>query len=289
MKIGLYLMTKKGFEVLSYLIKKKIDKSILFVCIGQDKNVENDYSLELQNLCLENNLLVFFRGEKYLPEADFSIAISWRWIINVSNLIVLHDSILPKYRGFAPLVNSLIKGEKTIGVSAIYADSDYDKGDIILQKAIEIYYPIKIKDAIDKVSVLYSEIVYELLKNKNIKRFNSTKQVESEASYSLWLDEEDYFIDWEENSEVILRKINACGFPYTGAKTKFENDTIRIDEAQIVQDLVIENRVSGKHLFNQNEFPVIVCGVGLLKITKAYNISKDKNFFPLNIFRFRLK
>jgi len=282
-------MTKKGFEVLSYLINKKCAESILFVCIGHDKNVENDYSLETQNLCLENNLKFFLKGETNLPEADFSIAISWRWIINVSNLIVLHDSILPKYRGFAPLVNSLINGEKVIGVSAIYANAEYDKGDIILQKTLAICYPIKIKDAIDKISVLYSEIVYELLENNNLKRFNSTKQVESEATYSLWLDEEDYFINWEDNSELIVRKINACGFPYTGAKTKFENDIIRIDEAEVVQDLVIENRVSGKHLFDENEFPVIVCGFGLLKITKAYNISKDKNFFPVNKFRYRLK
>jgi methionyl-tRNA formyltransferase len=53
--------------------------------------------------------------------SDFNIAISWRWMLKVSNLIVIHDSLLPKYRGFSPLVNMLINGEDTLGVTVLFA------------------------------------------------------------------------------------------------------------------------------------------------------------------------
>ena len=67
----------------------------------------------------------------------FKFAIGWKWIIdNTSQLIVLHDSLLPKYRGFSPLVNSLINGDTLTGVTALFASSEYDKGEIIEQAQI---------------------------------------------------------------------------------------------------------------------------------------------------------
>ena len=73
------------------------------------------------------------------------MAVSWRWMIKhpKNKLIVFHDSILPKYRGFAPLVNMLINGEKEIGVSAIFGADEYDS-EIISEKTT-ISYPIKIQ------------------------------------------------------------------------------------------------------------------------------------------------
>ena len=49
---------------------------------------------------------------------------------------------MPKYRGFAPLVNSLVNGEKIIGVTALFASEEYDNGDIIMQSSVDITYPI---------------------------------------------------------------------------------------------------------------------------------------------------
>ena len=91
-----------------------------------------------------------------LPAVDYQLAIGWRWLISgTENLIVLHDSLLPKYRGFAPLVNSLINGEQEIGVTAIWAGPEFDAGEIIFQEKAGICYPIKIQEAIEIVSGLY--------------------------------------------------------------------------------------------------------------------------------------
>ena len=55
-----------------------------------------------------------------------------------SKLIVFHDSVLPKLRGFNPLVTSLINGYEEIGVTVLYGTEDFDRGEIILQKKVNI-------------------------------------------------------------------------------------------------------------------------------------------------------
>ena len=55
------------------------------------------------------------------------------------------------------------------------------------------------------------------------------KQNEKEASYSLWRDEEDYFINWSLGAKTIERTINATGFPYSGARTNMENQIVKKD------------------------------------------------------------
>jgi methionyl-tRNA formyltransferase len=290
MKIGLFLMTQKGFLVLENLLKSNHKNVISFVCVGIDKEVQNDFSEEIVSLCKLNSIVYYFRNELLENEiaADYNIAISWRWMLDVSNLIVLHDSILPKYRGFAPLVNMLINGENEIGVTALIASDEYDKGDILLQIKKNISYPLKIVDAIELISELYCIISINIIESMLGDQIILTKQNDSAATYSLWLDNDDYFIDWNWDADKIKRKIDACGFPYLGAKTNMENQVIIIKEVDIVQDVEIENRTVGKTIFFTEGCPIIVCGKGLLKITDAYYQNSNESIFPLKKFRIKL-
>ena len=89
-----------------------------------------------------------------IPAADFSIAVAWKWLIKQKDiLIVLHDSLLPKYRGYLPLVSQLINGEKEIGVTSFFANDKYDEGDIIYSSKIDIKYPITIEQAINQINI----------------------------------------------------------------------------------------------------------------------------------------
>lgn len=283
-------MTQKGYLVIKKLIADyKID-NIEFVCIGKDSKLDNDYSYEIEKLCIDNKISFIFRNtaESTGIKSDYHIAISWRWLLNLPNLIVLHDSILPKYRGFAPLVNMLINGEEYIGATAIYADKEFDKGDIIIQEKIKIIYPIKIGHAIELIGNLYGTMVvkiFDLIQaNTGLKVI---KQNENECSYSLWLDASDYFINWNLAAEEIKRKIDACGSPYEGAKSMLDENIVIINEAIVVEDIVIENRTNGKIMFIKSDFPIVVCGVGLLMITDATYEDRKQSILPLK--KFRLK
>lgn len=291
MKFGFFLMTQKGFDVLNSLIKNQQTQFVDFICIGIDANLEDDFSDKIKELCEIHTITYFFKeslSERVL-NSDFYIAISWRWLLDLSNLIIIHDSILPKYRGYAPLVNMLINGEKEIGATALFASNEYDKGDILAQEKIAIQYPITIAEAITVVGNLYIELVNQIIRQSLLNSFQPKQQNEKEATYSLWLDQEDYFIDWNWSAEKIKRKVDACGFPYDGAKTILENDIIIIEKVEVEQDVQIENRTVGKVIFVKENCPVIVCGKGLLRLTVAKNVNTKENILPLSKFRLKFK
>lgn len=289
-KVTLFLMSEKGLKVLESVIENSLFHLIDKVVINTDKSVINDYSDDLKKLCEQNNLKCCFLSDLTTIESQYSIAISWRWLIKESNskLIVLHDSLLPKYRGFSPLVNSLINGEKYIGVTALFASKEYDKGPIIYQEKREIEYPITIKEAIEHISLLYSELVLKILKtlSSNL-TLNSQEQNEKMSSYSLWRDENDYYISWEKSAEYISRFVDAVGFPYKGSKSKINGKIVIIYRVSIVEDLVVENRDVGKIIFFMDEKPVVVCGSGLIKIEEAIFEETGESIFPLKKFRIR--
>jgi methionyl-tRNA formyltransferase len=271
--IAFYLMTSKGFAILQSYLKEFDVKSIEMVVIGKDKKITDDYSEKITELCKQKKIPFRYKGEYIEIQSGLSFAISWKWIIANSNgLIVLHDSLLPKYRGFAPVVNSLINGEKKLGVSAIKAHREYDKGDIYSQLEIEIRYPIKIQQAIELVTPLYYKLIRKIIVAYNGgKKLTFRKQLESKATYSLWRDEEDYRINWNLSAIDLRRFIDAVGHPYSGAFTYNRGKKIRVFSSEIVKDVKIENRTPGKVIFLKDKMPVVVCGKGLLKLTEMHD------------------
>lgn len=285
-------MTQKGFEVLNTLNDRKLKYLISEIVVGRDKNIDNDFSSEIITICKQNNIKYFERNDAFQVTSDYSIAISWRWLIpdNKSKLIVLHDSLLPRYRGFAPLVNMLCNKEKEIGVTAIFASEEYDKGDIIAQSSTKINYPIKVSDAINLISQNYLDIILKIFNAlEKEDKIVAVRQNENLATYSLWRDEEDYIINWLKDSDEILNFINAVSSPYKGAATYINGlQKVRILEAELENDVQIENRDVGKVIFVKNRFPVIVCGSGLLKLLKVVDDKTQEDLLPLKNFRVRL-
>jgi methionyl-tRNA formyltransferase len=218
--------------------------------------------------------------------SDYSIAIGWRWLIkDESKLIVFHDSILPRLRGFNPLVTSLINGDSEVGVTILFGEEDFDKGDVIIQKKIHINYPLKIKEAIEVLSVLFGEALNELMHQLHSGALKSTSQDETLASYSLWRDEDDYKIDWSKSADYIKRFIDAVGDPYKGAYTTWNDYKYYIKDSFAVEDVIIENRVHGKVLFKKGNSYFIVCGSGLLRVDHFF----DENGKKIETSIFRLK
>ncbi len=287
--IRLYLLGYKGFKVLSEIISIYGSHTIDLVIIGEDKNTQNDFSNEIKEICDSNFIKNINRKEDNQTTDLYSLAVGWRWMIDknrIKNLIVLHDSILPKYRGFNPLVTSLINGDSQIGVTALFASEKFDDGDIIYQSVENISYPIKIKTAIEIISKNYTEVSLEIIKTLvQGKELPRIKQKDKEATYSLWRDENDYHINWTWESIQIKRMIDAVGDPYLNAYTLIEGETIRIIDSEIYEDIEIVNREPGKIIFYDNNSPVVVCGKGLLKITK---LVKNKSEYSLNKIRLRL-
>ncbi len=284
-------MSRKGFETLQTYVQQLHAASIAFVVGARDNAVAKDYYEEIRDLCVQFGIPFYDRNAAEDVSADYCFALSWRWLIpHTERLIILHDSLLPRYRGFAPLVNALINGEKEIGVTALFAGASYDTGPIIGQRSIDVHYPIKIAAAIEALLPLYTELVIsiatKILKDETI---DAAQQDDSKASYSLWRNEDDYQIDWSLSAETISRSIDALGFPYRGASAWDRDQKCRILEAEEVDDVLLENRVPGRVIFMEEGCPVVVCGKGLIKLNKLVDDTSGEDLLPLKRFRTHFK
>ncbi len=293
MSVTIFCLGKKAFDSLNVL-DQKITSIIDEIVIASDKNIADDYSAKIKIWADRNHIKTIDRIDfnQSLNTSNHYIAIGWRWLLKPNNdqkLIVLHDSLLPKYRGFNPLVTALINGDEEIGVTALLGSDEFDSGDIIIQEKTKIKFPIKIKDAIDQIVSLYQTILSKILNSIiNGQTLDSVPQDQHKATYSLWRDEEDYKINWNKNSQEIKRFIDAVGYPYKGAFSMIKDTKVRITDAETVQDLEITNRDVGKVIFKKGTCPVIVCGEGLLKIKEAYSEDNKRLTFE-NEFRLRFQ
>ncbi|AHC22015.2 methionyl-tRNA formyltransferase [Paenibacillus polymyxa] len=290
-KITMFLMNEKGYAVLKNFLQMFGAKYIDSVVVAEDKNVRKDYYDDIWKVCTENQISVLDRGDVSTIKSEISFAIGWKWIIkDVDKLIVFHDSLLPRYRGFAPLVNSLINREDLLGVTALFASEEYDRGEIIAQRSLNVKYPIKIEKAIEEISKLYVSLVEEVMRKLiSGQVINSEVQDENRATYSLWRDEEDYTINWYEDAIYIKRFIDATGYPFKGASSFIEETKVRITDSVVVDDVKIEIRTPGKIIFFEDGFPIVVCGKGLLKILSIRDDKSQKELLPLKKFRVRFK
>ncbi|MFB0826584.1 methionyl-tRNA formyltransferase [Chromobacterium violaceum] len=291
-KVAFLVVGLKGYEVLRHAIKK-YSPLIDFVVLGRDSGVDNDYSHEINNLCLENELPCYDRenSDQIISNFhDYILAVGWRWILPVrNNIVIFHDSLLPKYRGFAPLVSCLINGETEIGATALIAAEKYDRGEVISQASEKISYPIKILDAIKLMSKIYIQLVDDFLRKLQIEEKISTMpQNEALATYSLWRDAEDYWIDWYQSAEAIVRFIDAVGVPYAGARCLVNSEEVILNSAVAMQEQNIIDRQSsiGKVISIDDACPIVVCGKGLLKIKEISSLSGEP-ILPLSKFRTR--
>lgn len=272
-----YVMNSKGLYALDRFIEKFGAISVAYVVSERDKGVQDDLYSEIKTLS-EQKKIPFYKRSSFSPEIEESFdgikfAIGWRWLIeNEEKLIIFHDSLLPKYRGFSPLVNLLINKERRGGVTALFADCRYDAGDIIGQKSVEFKYPLKIDAAIRLVEPLYSELVDEIFQQlQSGKELFAQEQDDNLASYSLWLDEEDYFIDWSWAAEKIKRFVDAVGYPYGGARAILNKEPVGFAEVATFADVEVAHRERhiGKVIFFEQGCPVVLCCEGMLVLKKV--------------------
>jgi methionyl-tRNA formyltransferase len=152
----------------------------------------------------------------------------------------IHASLLPKYRGGAPLVWAIINGEKTTGVSLFYFDQGVDTGDVIAQKKIEISDTDDIRTVYEKATLAAVDVLRESLPLIREGQAPRIPQDHANATIFPQRKPEDGLIDWTRTPDEIRNFIRAQTRPYPGAFTVLEGKKVTIWDADIV-DLNSEN------------------------------------------------
>ena len=148
--------------------------------------------------------------------------------------INLHTSLLPKYRGAAPINWAIIRGEKESGVTVFKMNEEMDKGEIILQQKAEISFSDSAVSLSERLSRIGKDILLKSIDLIEQKRVNFRKQDENQTTFAPKLKKEDGLIDWGSSALEIYNRIRGLQ-PWPGAFTYFENKLLKIWQSQIVQ------------------------------------------------------
>lgn len=299
-RILLLCATRKGYEVLRAVLRNH--RNVLKgICTFREVDMQEKFYDSIIKLAKSARIPVFslqdFRKDPgeiiKTNNIDCIFAISWKYYLPPElnkylkyKIIVIHDSLLPKYRGFAPLATALINGETKVGVTALFAADQIDQGPVILQKKVHIPPRVYINDAIQKITELYCDAVLELVAMlKKQRKITGYRQNELQATYSIWRSPGDCQIDWHKSSGDIYNLIRSVGYPYTGAFTYLRKKKVLVWKAEPLDDEVnFAIRQPGK-IWQLDTLgrPTIVCGKGMLKLTEA--TCMGRSIFPVKKLR----
>jgi methionyl-tRNA formyltransferase len=139
----------------------------------------------------------------------------------------LHASLLPKYRGAAPVNWAIINGEKETGVTTFLLEEGVDRGKILVQKKTEIGEDETAGEVLDRLSHLGAEAVIETLKQIEMGNYTPIPQDESKASKAPKIRKQDCLLEWDKPAENIHNFIRAFS-PDPGAHTFFRGKMLKI-------------------------------------------------------------
>lgn len=143
----------------------------------------------------------------------------------------VHGSLLPKYRGAAPLQWSVINGEQQTGVTTMYMAKGMDTGDMLLKQSIAILPNDTYGSIHDKLCVIGAELLLKTIEGLQKGTLERVKQNEKEASYAPMITKETGHIDWTKKSQEIICLIHGLD-PAPTAYTVYNGEVLKIWQAE---------------------------------------------------------
>lgn len=149
--------------------------------------------------------------------------------------INVHSSLLPKYRGAAPINWAIVNGETTTGVTTMMMDEGMDTGDILLTEEIEITYDDTSKTVSKRLSEIGARLLIKTIEELQHGNLNPIKQDDTLSSTAPILKKKDGKIDWKKTAEQIRNQIRGL-LPWPVAFTHLDGKMFKIFEAAISDD-----------------------------------------------------
>lgn len=205
-------------------------------------------------------------------EADVIVVVAFGQIIPKAILnmkkygcINVHASLLPKYRGAAPIQWAVINGEKESGVTIMQMDEGLDTGDMLLKAAIPLDEKETGGSLFDKLSALGATLCVEALKKLEAGELTPQKQGETTTDYAKMLTKDMGHLDWTRPAEELERLIRGLS-PWPSAYTQLQGKTLKIWGADVCQEDAKGS--CGEIVRVDKDAIYVACGKGALRITE---------------------
>lgn len=282
----------RGYMWVNEMLKKNESLVGAFIMKEDDHEIEKfseDISRLLTNRSIPYLITKSAKGEKYYDfikklQPSLIIVMGWRTlipkeIIKIAPLgsVAIHESLLPKYRGFAPINWAVINGEKGTGVSLFFLSDGMDDGDIIAQKTILISPQDTAQDVYIKTSAVSIELLQKFLPLLKKGEAPRKKQSEKQASYTCARIPEDGLIDWTDLTGNIYNLIRGLSYPYPGAFTYHNGEKLIISRASIPIQRKFVGRIPGRIVsIIKGEGVEVLTGNGVILIKEIIQNGKNK-------------
>src|SRR5215469_14182207 len=211
----------RGLEQVPSAVKQSAQK--LRLPITQPDRIKTNDEFRAQLTSINPDAIIVVGYGRIIPQ----------WMLDLPPLgnINLHASLLPKYRGAAPIQWAIAKGETVTGVTTMRIDAGLDTGDILLQQELRIAADATSETIAPEFAALGANLMVETLRGLHSGSIHSRKQDDSLASLAPILKKEDGLIDFSRSASEIYNRLR--GFqPWPGAYTRFRGKTLEIMKAR---------------------------------------------------------
>ncbi len=263
------------------ILKKLVDEhySIVGVITAPDKPAGRGRKLNqsaVKKYALQNNLALLqptnLKDREFLLklknlQASLQVVVAFRmlpkvvWQMPTHGTFNLHASLLPSYRGAAPIHWAIINGEQKTGVTTFFIDEKIDTGEIILQKKIAIGNDETVGELHNKLMDLGAELVSETVSQIKKGIVTTKKQPDIDIQLAPKLYSENCQIDWNDSLDAIYNKIRGLD-PFPGAWSHLKNkDTLTtVKLYKVRKESLLHQYNNGQIITSKNDLKVAVNG-----------------------------
>ena len=175
--------------------------------------------------------------------------------------INLHASLLPKYRGAAPIQAALANGDSTTGVTTMFMERGLDSGPILMQRETTISPQETAEDLSATLAHIGGELVLKTLSALESDRLVATPQNDETATYAPRLDRKDGDLDWTLTAEELSNRIRAF-VPWPGSRGRIGEQLVKVQRASPVERQTTEDLEAGAVLGLYEDLLLVQCGQG---------------------------
>ncbi len=192
-----------------------------------------------------------------------------QWVLDTPRLgcLNIHASLLPRWRGAAPIHRAIEAGDAATGITIMQMDAGLDTGDMLLVERLAIDALDTTGTLHDKLALLGGRMVVEALEIAACGGFTPVAQPGDGITYAHKIDKLEAPIDWQQSAAVIERRIRAFN-PFPGSSSGLGNDVIKLQDAHVLIAACAHKIAAGSILDVKNEGIDVATGDGTLRITR---------------------
>lgn len=213
-------------------------------------------------------------GADIIVTAAFGQFLPERLLNSVKHAVNVHASLLPKYRGGAPVHYAIIKGDKEAGVTIMEMVKKMDAGDMISQRAIPITDADNVGTMFEKLSLVGRELLLDTLPDYLAGNITPQPQDESQVTFSPNITPEEERIDWQLSARDIFNQVRGMS-PWPVAHTIWQGTRFKLHEV-VLADLNHVEGTPGQVIEKTKKSLVIATKEGAISLTIVQPAGKPK-------------